>query len=97
MAQVVVGAGRNLSRCTGRTCPTSFARSPSQKCHAVSAPGRVMRSIGSTPTIQCLHCGIRGSLPNSARSDIAARGADLPATGTGCSSGDGEPGPSNFA
>ena len=34
MAQVVVGAGRDLSRCTGRTCPTSFARSPGQKCHA---------------------------------------------------------------
>ncbi len=36
------------------------------------------------------------SLPNSARSDIAARGAGLAAVPSGCSSRDGEPGPSHF-
>ena len=40
-------------------------------------------------TIQYLHCGIRGSLTNSAGSDMAARGADLPDAGTGVQAGTG--------
>lgn len=43
----------------------------------------MIRPTGSTPTIQCRHCGTNGSLPNSAMSDIAARGAGLPGAGTG--------------
>ncbi len=102
------GRTRRPLRSIGRSVPTPPRRTTSMRSRLTAwtntsvpsrrlAPtGRVIRPIGSTPTIRCRHCGICGSLPNSARSDIVARGAGFPAAGTGCSSGDGEPVPSNF-
>ena len=53
MAQVVVGAGRDLSLYTGTDCPTSFARSPIQQRDRVAevrvrqdTPKRHRRSVG---------------------------------------------------
>jgi hypothetical protein len=52
MAQVVEGAGRDLSLCTGTDCLTSFARSPSQKCHAAPVPPRMARASGDLPGLR---------------------------------------------
>ena len=65
---------------------------------AFQAPkGSVMRPVGSIPTTQCRHCGSGRSHSHSRSRDNAASGPGLVNPPTPwCSSGAGEPSPSNF-
>jgi hypothetical protein len=61
-AQVVVGAGRDLSRCTGTDCPTSFIRSPIRQRDRVGLA--LLRSTGPPSSSEALIPGIL-ALPRS--------------------------------